>query len=104
MTDSPLETETTATTDTVTFKYFDREWTVPTKQHLSHIKKIRDEMRAGIGTVDLMIAETFLSPEDFDALLEIDPRVDDLDNFTSEISKVMGLGGSGNYSPSSASS
>lgn len=99
---SALENETTR--DTVEFDHFGRTWTVPAKRHLSHVKKMRDEMRSGIGDLDLMIAETFLSPEQFDALLDIDPDEDALDAFTSALSKAMGLGDSGNSSPSSASS
>ncbi len=91
---SALENEVTA--DTTTFEFFDREWTVPTKRHLSHIKKMRDEMKSGVGTIDLLIAETFLSPEQFDALLEIDPDEDALDEFTTKISEGLGLGDSGN--------
>lgn len=102
MSDSPLETETLH--DTTTFEHFDREWTVPTKRHLSHLRRMRDEMRAGISDVNLMIAETFLSPADFDALLVIDPDEDQLDKFTEQISKALGLGNSGNSKPSSASS
>lgn len=102
MSDSPLETETL--NDTTTFKHFDREWTVPTKRHLSHLRRMRDEMRAGITDVNLMIAETFLSPAEFDALLEVDPDEDQLDEFTEQISKSLGLGNSGNSKPSSASS
>jgi hypothetical protein len=99
---SALENEVTA--DTTTFEFFDREWTVPTRRHLSHIKRMRDEMRSGVGTWDLLIAETFLSPADFDALLDIDPDEDQFDEFTSTIAKSLGLGSSGNSSPSSASS
>lgn len=99
---SALENETLH--ESTTFEAFGREWTVPTRRHLSHIKKMRDEMRGGVGTVDLMIAETFLSPADFDALLEIDPTEDELDAFTTEISKALGVGDSGNSKPSSASS
>lgn len=99
---SALENELTS--DTTTFEHFGREWTVPTKRHLSHIKKMRDEMQSGIGTIDLMIAETFLSPDDFDALLEIDPDEKGLDEFTDHISKALGLKSSGNSTPSSASS
>lgn len=91
---SALETETNH--ETTTFEFFDRTWTVPTKRHLSHVVKMRDEMKAGVGTIDLMIAETFLSPEEFGELLKIDPDVDGLDAFTSRISEVMGLGNSGN--------
>lgn len=99
---SALETETTS--DTTSFDAFDRSWTVPTKRHLSHIKRMRDEMQTGFGTVTLLIAETFLSAEDFDALLELDPDEDALDDFAQQISRAMGLGNSGNSSPSSASS
>ena len=99
---SALENEVTA--DTTTFEAFGREWTVPTKRHLSHIKKMRDAMTAGYGTMDLLIAETFLSPAEFDALLDIDPDEDQLDEFTTQISECLGLGSSGNSSPSSASS
>lgn len=99
---SALENEVTA--DTTTFEFFDREWTVPTKRHLSHIKRMRDEMRGRVGSVDLMLAETFLSSAEFDALLEIDPDEDQLDEFTTQIAQSLGLGGSGNSSPSSASS
>lgn len=99
---SALENETTS--DTTTFEFFDHEWTVPTKRHLSHIKKMRDEMKAGVGTIDLMIAETFLSPEQFDDLLAIDPTEEELDAFTAKVSEALGLGNSGNSKPSSASS
>lgn len=102
MSDSALETETNS--DTTTFEFFERKWTVPTKRHLSHLKKMRDDMRSGVGTLDLMIAETFLSVDQFDALLEIDPDERALDEFTTKLSEAMGLGESGNSSPSSTSS
>jgi hypothetical protein len=95
MSDSPLETETTGD-GTTTFEHFGREWTIPTKRHLSHIKAMRDAMRSGVGSVDLMIAETFLSPEQFLDLLDVDPDEDALDEFTSVIASKMGLGTSGN--------
>ena len=100
MSDSPLENETTG--DTTTFEHFGRTWTVPTKRHLSHLRQMRDEMRRGPGSVDLMIAEVMLSPEQFLDLLDIDPDEDQLDEFTTRISEAMGL--SGNSSPSSTSS
>ncbi len=99
---SALETETLK--DTTTFEHFGRTWTVPVKRHLSHLKRMRDEMKSGVGSMDLMLAEVFLSPADFDALMEIDPDEDALDGFTDEIAKALGLGGSGNASPSSTSS
>lgn len=94
MPDSPLKNETTS--DTVSFEFFDRTWSVPTKRHLSHIVKMRDDMRSGVGSVDLMIAETFLSPEQFLDLLDVDPDEEALDAFTTRIADVMGLGNSGN--------
>ena len=99
---SALENETKH--ETTTFEFFDREWTIPTKRHLSHIKKMSDEVRQGYMSADLMIAETFLSADQFAALLEVDPDEAQLDEFTQRISDVMGLGNSGNSSPSSASS
>lgn len=98
---SALENETLH--ETTTFDHFGRSWTVPTRRHLSHIKRMRDELKAGVGSVDLLLAETFLSDAEFDALLEIDPDEVELDKFTDHIAKALGLGGSGNSSPSSAS-
>lgn len=99
---SALETETLH--DTTSFDHFGRSWTVPTKRHLSHIRKMRDELRSGIGDLDLMIVETFLSAEDFDALCKIDPDEDALGEFRDAMSTAMGLGDSGNSQPSSSSS
>ena len=99
---SALENETKH--ESASFEFFDREWTVPTKRHLSHIVKMRDELKSGVGSVDLLIAETFLSADQFATLLEVDPDEAQLDEFTQRISDVMGLGNSGNSSPSSASS
>ena len=91
---SALENETLS--ETTTFEHFGREWSVPTKRHLSHLRKMRDAMNSGYGTVDLMIAETFLSDEDFGALCDIDPDEAQLDEFTQKISDSLGLGDSGN--------
>lgn len=99
---SDLDRETTS--DVATFDYFGREWSVPTKQRLSHIRAMRDEMRAGTPNLDLMLAEVFLPPDQFDALCEIDPDRDELDKFGDEISKALGLRNSGNSSPSATSS
>lgn len=98
---SALENETLH--ETTTFEHFGRSWTVPTRRHLSHIKRMRDELKSGVGSVDLMLAETFLSADEFNALLEIDPDEVQLDEFTDQIAKALGTGGSGNSSPSSAS-
>lgn len=99
---SDLDTETTA--DVRTFEHFGRQWSVPTKQRLSHIRRMRDEMRAGTPNLDLMLAEIFLSREEFDALCEIDPDRDELDAFGNEISKALGLQSSGNSASSASSS
>jgi hypothetical protein len=102
MSESPLESETTGD-GTTTFEHFDREWTVPTRRHLSHIKAMRDGVRDGVGTWDLLIAETFLTAEQFDDLLVIDPTEQQLDEFTTKVSQALGMGSSGNSKPSSAS-
>lgn len=99
---SALENETLHAT--TTFKHFDREWTVPTKRHLSHIRKMRDALRLPYTDVNLVVAETFLPSEEFDALLEIDPDEDAFNEFVGEISKALGVGDKGNSKPSSASS
>lgn len=92
---SALQTETQH--DTTTFEHFDRTWTVPVKRHLSHVVRMRDEMKAGVGTMDLLIAETFLPAAEFRVLVEeVDPDDDAFDAFTSRIAEVMGLGNSGN--------
>ena len=100
---SPLEAEATGKA-TVEFDHFGRTWTIPAKRHLSHIKAMRDAMKEGVGSVDLMIAETMLDADQFAALLEVDPDEDALDEFTDAIAEAMGLKDSGNSSPSSASS
>lgn len=92
---SALENETLH--ETTTFEHFGRSWTIPVKRHLSHVVRMRDEMRAGVGTMDLLIAETFLPAEEFRALVEdIDPDDEAFDAFTTHIAEVMGLGNSGN--------
>lgn len=98
-----LETETQHET-TTTFEHFDREWTVPTKRHLSHIKKMRDEIRAGYSSYNLLVAETMLSEDQFLALCDVDPDEDALDEFVGALAEAMGLGNSGNSGPSSTSS
>lgn len=97
-----LETETLY--ETTTFEHFDREWSVPTKRHLSHIKKMRDELRSGFADQNLLVAETMLSEEQFLALCDIDPDDDQLNDFVNAIAKAMGIGTSGNSRPSSTSS
>jgi hypothetical protein len=95
MSDSPLETETTSD-GTTTFEHFDREWTVPTRRHLSHIKAMRDGLQVPYTSANLVVAETFLTAGQFDALLEVDPDEDALNEFVGKISKALGVGDSGN--------
>jgi hypothetical protein len=99
---SPLEAETRH--ETTTFEHFGRDWSVPTKRHLSHVKRMRDEMRSGYSDVNLMVSEVMLGDEQFGDLLDIDPDEDALNEFVEALSKAMGLGSSGNSKPSSASS
>lgn len=109
---SGLETETLH--DQATFEHFGRQWSVPTKRHLSHLRWMRDEASRRFGDWNLIVVEAMLSPEvaksnqqkpdQFEALVELDPTEEDLDVFVGEISKAMGLGDSGNSAPSSTSS
>lgn len=101
-TPSPLEAETNF--ETVTFNFFARAWTVPAKRHFSHIKRMRDELQAGFQDYNVLTCETLLNTEQLSALAAIDPDEDQLNEFVGEIAKAMGLGGSGNSKPSSASS
>lgn len=97
-----LETETQQ--DTTTFEQFDREWTVPTRRHLSHIRKMRDELRSGYTDQNLLVAETFLSEDQFLELCDIDPDEKQLDGFVDAIAAAMGVKNQGNSGPSSTSS
>lgn len=112
---SSLDTEITS--DFTTFEHFGRTWTIPTKRHASHIRRMRDMLRLSSmidGGVNLTIAEIFLSPEisphnqqdpdQFEALLTLDPDDDGLDKFATALGEAMGLGDKGNSSPSSTSS
>lgn len=99
---SDLETETQH--ETTTFEHFDRTWTVPTRRHVSHIKRMRDEMRDGAFDYNLLVAETFLPPDELDELFTIDPDEDAFNDFVTKIAKALGVGSKGNSSPSSSSS
>ncbi len=91
---SALENETTA--ETTTFEALGRTWTLPTRRHLSHLKRISDELRAGYKSQSLVLAEVFLDEEQFEALLEIDPDEEQLTIFAGDIAKHMGYGDAGN--------
>lgn len=85
---TPAQAEATGDTQTVT--YFDREWTLPSKVRLSHMRALRADP-SNVGIVD-----AFLSPDDLAALDEIDPDERQLDAFTDEIGKALGFVSSGN--------
>lgn len=88
--------------DRTTFKHFDRDWSVPNKRHLSHIRWMKAEMTAGVGTIDLMVAEAFLSPQvsqrnqqdpdQFEALVALDPDESDLHAFNAKLTQALGAG------------
>lgn len=99
MPNSALENEATGA-ETTTFEHFGREWTVPAQRHLSHLRRLRDEMRRGFANIDLILAETFLAEADLIELARIDPDEEALSAFGSEIAKAMGFGNSGNSSSS----
>ena len=102
MSESALEAEVSG--DTATFNHFGRDWTVPTARHHRHIIETKRIIRAE-GFVDADdVARIYLSDDEYDALVELDLSSDDLDGFASKIAEAMGLGSSGNSSPSSASS
>jgi hypothetical protein len=97
-----LDTETQG--DTTTIEHFGREWTVPTKRHHTHIRKTKAILRQ-FGQMDADdVAEVFLSPEDYQALLDLDVEQDALDDFSTKIAKALGMGDRGNSTPSPASS
>ncbi|WP_182377896.1 hypothetical protein [Nocardioides sp. WS12] len=91
---SAIENETTR--ETATFEHFGREWTIPAKRHLSHMRHMREEGRRSFGNIDLLLAETFLDAEQFEALCDIDPDEQALSDFGDKIGKTLGFGGSGN--------
>lgn len=99
---SGLEAETQH--ETATFEHFGREWSVPTKRHLSHIVRMRNALRTGFEDQNVLVAETMLGPDQFAALLGIDPDESALNGFVDAMASAMGLGNSGNSTPSSPSS
>ena len=91
---TPLEAETRW--ETTTFDHFDRTWTVPTKRHLSHLKKLQAGVNLPGADMDVVAAEVMLGPDQFAQLLEIDPSEPELSEFVGKIAKAMGLGKQGN--------
>lgn len=93
---SALEHEATETP--VHFDHFGRTWTLPASIRYSH-QRVMLRIGGSLG-----IVEALLDEEQKDALMVIDPKVDDLDEFTSAMAEAMGFGSAGNSEPSSASS
>lgn len=91
--ETPLEAE--ATGNVVQFEHFGRTWTVPSKQRLSHMLKLRKSYGL-LGNINLAMVDAYLSPEQADALEEIDPTEDELDKFTDAIAAAMGFKTAGN--------
>lgn len=91
---SALEDQTTS--ETTTFEHFGREWTIPAKRHLSHLRQLRDEGRKGWASPDLILIETFLDEAQLDDLLDLDPDEEQMSEFGNEIAKRLGFGTSGN--------
>ena len=90
---TPAEAEATA--ETTTFDHFGKTWTVPAKQRLSHMLAYRQALNY-YANVDLAMCHAYLTEEDMQALLKVDPTDDELDAFTDAMSKALGFGGTGN--------
>lgn len=102
MSESALEAEVSS--DSATFNHFGRDWTVPTRRHHRHIIETKRIIREE-GSVDADdIARIYLPADQYDALVALDLPSDDLDGFATKIAEALGVGDSGNSSPSSASS
>lgn len=93
---SDLETEATAPDGTTTFEHFGRSWTVPVRRQHSHIRRLKQITRAEGGVNADDVAEVFLSPEDYEALAELNVYEDQLSEFSDEIARAMGVGDKGN--------
>ena len=99
---SDLDHETNNATST--FEFFGREWTVPTRRHHVHIRRSKEILRSE-GRIDADdIAAIYLSPEQYDELVDLDVDEDGLDEFATRIAESLGLVNSGNSAPSASSS
>lgn len=85
-----------ATRETTEFEFFDRKWTVPAKQRLSHMEKFRIVLSQS-RNADLAMVHAYLPAEQAQALItEVDPDEDELDKFTTAMAKALGFENSGN--------
>lgn len=85
MSDTPAQAE--ATDGTVEFEHFGRTWHAPAQSRLSHQRKLRRDP-SNVGLVD-----TYLPPDEVEALDKIDPTDAELDKFTDDLLDAMGLRG-----------
>lgn len=91
---SALENEVTG--DSTTFDHFGRSWTVPTRRHLRHLRRLQAGMNSNLASYAGLVAEVFLSEEDYDALCVLDPTEDDLKEFSNKIADSLGIRTLGN--------
>ena len=90
---TPLKNEVTR--ETVEFEHFGRTWSVPAKQRLSHMEKLREGFRQ-TSNLDLAMVYAYLDDDQLAALREVDPSEDELDRFTDAIAEAMGFKSAGN--------
>lgn len=92
---SALENEATDTPNTI--EHFGRKWVLPSSVRFNDYQRLNAVVAAQhVRHWDIALAQTFLSPEDFAALGEINPTNDDLDEFGTKLGRALGFGGSGN--------
>ena len=99
---SDIKTETLS--DEATFKALDREWSVPSRRHLSHILKLEERQEQGRPLTATFLIQTFLDSDQWSSLVALDPSETELEEFATKIAEALGVGDSGNSEPSSASS
>lgn len=98
---SDIKSETLS--DVAKFKALDREWSVPSKRHLSHILRLEERHEQGRPLSTTFLIRTFLDDDQWASLLALDPDEAQLEEFATEIASALGVGESGNSEPSSAS-
>lgn len=98
---SDLKTETLH--ESTTFEALGREWSVPTKRHLSHILRLEERAETGRPLTATFIVRTFLDADQWADLIALDPDEGQLEEFATKVAEALGVGGSGNSEPSSAS-
>jgi len=92
---SALEHETTDTPNTI--EHFGRTWTIPAAVRMREERKLNAILAAQFVRNDsIALAEAFLSPEDFDALLELNPTRAEQNVFGDKLVKALGLDSAGN--------